>query len=157
MPALMTAHMTSRRSLACAVAAALALVAGQPLAADDEKGEEAAEEMTEGDKKLAEMLEGRVAGEPQRCIRTRLNNRLRVIDGTAYVYGSGRTIYVQRTKHPEDIDRDDILVQRRFSGSHLCKLDVVTTVERTGGIFSGVVFFEDFVPYTRVDQAGDAG
>ena len=145
-------------ALAVTGAAALALAAGQPVAAEDHgQDEEAAEEMTKGEKKLAEMLEGRVAGEPQSCIRTRLNNRLRVIDETAYVYGSGRTIYVQRTKHPDRIDRDDIIVQRRFTSSELCKLDVVTTADRLSGIFTGAVFFDDFIPYTRVEQNEDAG
>lgn len=130
--------------------AALGLAAAQPALADHPQGDQPAA-MSEGEAKLAKLLEGRVAGEPQRCIRTRLNERLRVIDDTAYVYGSGRTIYVQRTHHPEDIDRDDIMIQRRFSASQLCKLDIVTTTDRTVGMFTGAVFFDDFVPYTRVD------
>ena len=142
-------------ALASGAAACLAFSAA-PAAADDHADEETIE-MTEGEKKLAEMLEGRVAGEPQSCIRTRLNNRLRVIDETAYVYGSGKTIYVQRTRHPERIDRDDILVQRRFNASQICKLDIVNTVERSIGIFTGAVFFDDFIPYTRVENAEDAG
>ncbi|WP_298471215.1 hypothetical protein [uncultured Erythrobacter sp.] len=134
-----------------AAAAGLALTAAPPALAEEEKPEST--EMTKGEKKLAKMLEGRVAGEPQRCIRTRLNDRLRVIDKTAYVYGSGRTIYVQRTRNPNDIDRDDIVVSRRFNSSQLCRLDVVTTADRLAGFFTGAVFFEDFVPYTRAEQA----
>ncbi len=134
-----------------AAAAGLALTAAPPAFAEEEKPEST--EMTKGEKKLAKMLEGRVAGEPQRCIRTRLNDRLRVIDKTAYVYGSGRTIYVQRTRNPDDIDRDDIVVSRRFNSSQLCRLDVVTTADRLAGFFTGAVFFEDFVPYTRAEQA----
>ncbi|QFT76627.1 hypothetical protein [Erythrobacter sp. THAF29] len=144
------------RFAAAGAAAALALVASQPAVADEPEAEDAVE-MTKGEKKLAKILEGRVAGEPQNCIRTRLNNRLRVIDETAYVYGSGRTIYVQRTKNPEDIDRDDVLIQRRFSASQLCKLDIVTKAERAGGIFTGVVFFDEFIPYTRVENLENDG
>lgn len=137
-----------------AAAAGLALTAAPPALAEEEKPESA--EMTKGEKKLAKMLKGRVAGEPQRCIRTRLNDRLRVIDKTAYVYGSGRTIYVQRTRNPDDIDRDDIVVSRRFNASQLCRLDVVTTADRLAGFFTGAVFFEDFVPYTRAEQVDQA-
>ncbi len=133
----------------------LALAVAQPAMAEEEEKPEA-EEMTKGEKRLAKMLEGRVAGEPQRCIRTRINNRLRVIDGTAYVYGSGRTIYVQRTRNPEDIDRDDILISRQFNASQLCRLDVVTTANRLAGFFTGAVFFEDFIPYTRVENVEKA-
>lgn len=144
-----------RLGLAAASALAAFSLACAPAVFAQEDGDEteAASEMTKGEKKLAKMLEGRVAGEPQRCIRTRLNDRLRVIDKTAYVYGSGRVIYVQRTKNPDDIDRDDVLVQRRFNPSQLCRLDVVTTVDRVSQIFTGAVFFEDFVPYTRIENA----
>ena len=135
-------------------AASLALVAAQPASAEEEEAE--TEELTKGEERLAKILEGRVAGEPQRCIRNRLNNSLRVIDDTAYVYGRGRTIYVQRTRNPDKIDRDDILVSRQFNGSQLCRLDVVTTADRYVGTFTGAVFFEDFIPYTRVEKAEDA-
>lgn len=131
--------------------AAIALVAAQPALADEHEDQDKPE-MTEGEERLAEMLEGRVAGEPQRCIRTLPNQRLTVIDKTAYVYGRGRTIYVQRTQNPEDIDRDDALVSRRFNGSQLCRLDVMTTIDPNFGFFTGAVFFEDFIPYTRVDE-----
>ncbi len=105
-------------------------------------------ELSKGDKKLAKLLEGRVAGEPTRCINTFTNSDMRVIDGTALVYGRGKTIYVNKTRHPEDIDDDDVLVIRRH-GSQLCRLDHVTTVDRFSGFFSGAVFLDDFVPYTR--------
>ncbi|KPF63957.1 hypothetical protein [Porphyrobacter sp. AAP60] len=139
------------RAVAGSIAAALALGSALPAAAqsDVETTAEAAPE-TKGEKRLAKLLEGRVAGEPQRCIRTMPNQRLQTIDRTAYVYGSGSTIYVQRTRDPGSIDDSDALVSRRFIASELCKLDMMTTVDPVTGIFTGAVFFEDFVPYTRV-------
>ena len=131
--------------------AALALIAAPPALDEEESGDEAVE-MTEGEERLARMLEGRVAGEPQNCIRHRLNERLTVIDDTAYVYGRGRTIYVQRTTSPEDIDSRDTLVSRRFNSSQVCRQDVVTTIDSFNGFFTGAVFFEEFVPYTRVED-----
>ena len=135
-------------------AAAIALAGGYPALASDQSADDEAEpaqtEMTDGEQRLARMLEGRVAGKPQNCIRQLLNDRLTVIDKTAYVYGSGRTIYVQRTRNPEDIDRDDALVSRRFNASQLCKQDVVTTIDPVLGFFTGAVFFDEFIPYTRV-------
>lgn len=109
------------------------------------------EEMTKGEKKLAKLTAGRVAGEPVNCIRTFPNDRLTVIDDTAYVYGRGKTIYVQRTNNPDRIDHDDVLVTRRFSGTQLCRQDIVTRIDRVSGIFSGAVFMTEFVPYTRVE------
>ena len=134
-----------------AAIAAMGLAASPAIAGDEAEKEEPTE-MTKGEKKLAKMLEGRVAGEPQRCIRNFPNQRLSVIDKTAYVYGRGRTIYVQRTKHPEDIDDDDILVLKTTTGSQLCRLENLTTIDRFSGFFTGAVFFEDFVPYTRVEE-----
>ena len=149
-------RLAARFAIASGAAAALALIASAPAAAEEEPAKEAPE-MTKGEKELAKLLEGRVAGEPQRCIRTLPNDRMRVIDETAYVYGSGNTIYVQRTRDPERIDDNDIVVTRRFNASQLCRLDTVTTVDRLGGFFTGVAFFEDFIPYTRVkDAEGDS-
>lgn len=150
----MTSTIT-RFALAASAAASLALLSSAPINA--EEPDETSAEMTKGEKELAELLEGRVAGEPQRCIRSRINDRLRVIDETAYVFGSGKTIYVQRTKNPEDIDRDDILVSRRFNPSQICKLDMVTTADRSFGMFSGVVFYDDFIPYTRAEDSEKGG
>ncbi|GAB4470836.1 MAG: hypothetical protein OHK0018_00340 [Erythrobacter tepidarius] len=149
------------RCVMAGLAAALALAFALPVAAHDQgkqDGETSAEAapMTKGEKRLAKLLEGRVAGEPVRCIRTFPNMPMQTIEKTAYVYGRGDTIYVQRTRNPGDIDESDALVTQRFNASELCKLDQMTTVDRVLGFFTGAVFFDDFVPYTRVkdDKAG---
>lgn len=126
------------------------LAAQQADAPDVETEAAAVEPLSKGEQRLAKLLEGRVAGEPVRCIRTLPSQRFETIDRTAYVYGSGDTIYVQRTRDPEAIDDNDALVSRRFNASALCRLDVMTTVDPVLGFFTGAVFFEDFVPYTRV-------
>lgn len=136
---------------------ALALLAGAPVAASaaDEEGDVQAETaVSKGEQRLAKMLEGRVAGEPQNCIRALPTQQMTTIEGTAYVYGRGNTIYVQRTRTPEAIDRSDTLVVQRFNGSQLCRQDVATTVDPVLGFFTGVVQFDDFVPYTRIDEDG---
>jgi hypothetical protein len=104
-----------------------------------------------GEEKLAKLLEGRVAGEPENCISEWQSRNMRVIDGTALVYGRGDTIYVNRTRNPQDIDRHDLLVFYRF-GSQLCRLDRVTTTDRISGFYTGNIFLTDFVPYTRVKK-----
>ncbi len=131
--------------------AAVALLANQPALADEQEATETVE-MTKGEERLAGLLEGRVAGEPQRCIRTRLNDQVTVIDKTAIVYGRGKTIYVQRTRNPNRIDDHDVLVTRRFNATQVCRLDIVKTVDRLNGFFTGAMFYEDFVPYTRVED-----
>lgn len=138
-------HSVRKMALAGSLAAAMTLGASPTLA---EQSDDEPTEMTKGEKRLAKLLEGRVAGKPQNCINDFRSTNLTVIDDTAYVYGRGHTIYVQRTRNPEDIDDGDILVSRRHS-SQICRQDIVNTVDRYGGFFSGVVLFEDFIPYTR--------
>ncbi|MEL6738777.1 MAG: hypothetical protein AAFO28_07605, partial [Pseudomonadota bacterium] len=137
--------------------AGLSIVAGAPLLAQDaedapplETEVEAEEEMTKGEKELAKLLEGRVAGEPQNCIRAFPTERTRTIDRTAYVFGSGNTIYVQRTTDPKRINDREALVIRRFGGgSQLCRQDAMRTIDPFTRISGGGVIFVDFVPYTR--------
>jgi hypothetical protein len=149
--------MSRFRLAAVALPIALVGLSLNPLAAQDAPDEDVTATVhpvaTKGEARLAKLLEGRVAGEPVRCIRTLPSQRFQTIDRTAYVYGSGNTIYVQRTRDPEAIDDNDALVSRRFNASELCRLDVMTTIDPFLGFFTGAVFFEDFVPYTRVKTA----
>ncbi|HSG35233.1 MAG TPA: hypothetical protein VLA37_11905 [Sphingomonadaceae bacterium] len=116
-------------------------------------GTAAQAEKKSGEEELAELLDGRVAGEPMRCIPTwRGSESMSIIDNTAIVYRSGKTIYVNRTQQPQNLDWNDVLVINRFSGSELCRLDQVTTIDRGSGFFTGVVFLTDFVPYTLPDK-----
>lgn len=101
-----------------------------------------------GEARLAQMLEGRTAGEPVSCITTTNSNRLQIIEHVGLVYDAGKTIYVARSTDPKALGPWDIPVIERFGGQ-LCKTDIIRTVDRTSGFFSGVVFLTDFVPYTK--------
>ena len=135
--------------LAAPFAAAL-LVAPAALA------EEPAPAPTKGEERLTKMLEGRVAGEPSDCIRTFPSGSMQVIDRTAIVYRQGRTLWVNRTRDPRALDSDDYLVIRKFGdASRLCRLDNVTTRDRVGNFFSGVIMLDQFVPYTLPKQENE--
>ena len=149
--------MTNLFRPALITAASIGLLAAPALADEEKPSDGEAVEQTEGEEKLAKLLEGRVAGEPTNCIRTRPNERMRVIDDTAIVYGSGRTIYVNRTARPQDIDDRDTMVIRRFSGSQLCRQDIITTVDRGSQMFTGNIFLSEFVPYTRIETDSATG
>jgi hypothetical protein len=98
--------------------------------------------------KLAKMLEGRTAGEPVSCIPLMKSNRFELIEGVAMVYNVGDTFYVARPTDPKALRRDDIIVIDRFGGQ-LCHTDVIHTIDRAGGYFTGVVFLGKFVPYKK--------
>lgn len=125
--------------------AALGLLAAPAVQADDHA------DMTRGEEKLAKMLEGRVAGEPERCIRTIGSRNINQIDGTALTYRDGDTVWVNYTKNPDSIDDSEVMVIKRFSGTNLCRTDQIELVSRHGGFLTGVLFLDEFVPYTRVE------
>ena len=134
-----------RKLLLATAAAALALTGGTAVAkSPQERGEE----------RLAKMIEGREAGEPQSCIYAFNSNDIEVIDYVGIVYERGDTVYVARARDPRSLSTWDVPVIKRH-GSQLCNLDQIHTVDRSSGMFSGVVFLEPFVPYTRSeDQDG---
>ncbi len=128
------------------IALSLAALAGLALTA----GPADARARLNGDEKLAKLLEGRVAGEPRSCINTRVNSQSQIIDRTAVVYGSGRTIWVNVPANARDLDDGDAMLTRQYS-SNLCRQDIVTTFDANGGFYTGNVFLSDFVPYTRAN------
>ena len=104
-----------------------------------------------GEARLAEMLQGRVAGEPVSCITPNRSRNLQVIEHVGVVYDDGDTIYVARPSNPRSLGSMDVPVIERF-GSQLCKQDLTKTIDRYDGHVSGVVFLSDFVPYTKSDN-----
>jgi hypothetical protein len=102
----------------------------------------------ENEAKLAKMLEGRTAGESVSCIPVLRPNQFEVIEGVALVYDSGDTLYVARPTDPQTLRRDDVMIVDRHT-SQLCNTDVVRTVDRNSGYFTGVVFLGKFVPYKK--------
>lgn len=152
----LAAALATAASLALPAQAAIArgaMEAEAPAAPD----EGAAASPNKGEQRLARLLEGRVAGEPVRCIPAFRNLSMQTIDRTAYVYGRGDTIYVQRTRNPKQIDNSDYLRVIRRDSTQLCREDQTVQVEPFSGMLSGAVFFEDFVPYTRVKPAAGEG
>ena len=111
-------------------------------------------QMTRGEEQLAKLLDGRVAGEPQSCIRTLGSRNLSQIDGTALTYRDGDTVWVNYTRNPDSIDDRDIMVIDRFSGSSLCRTDQVKLVDRVNGFLSGILLLDEFVPYKKIDTEG---
>ena len=102
-----------------------------------------------GEARLADILKGRVPGKPVDCIDPRINSDTQIVDGTAIVYGSGRTVYVQRPDNARSLRSDDMLVTTLRGSSQLCSIDVVHLHDRSGGWNRGFVSLNKFVPYTR--------
>ena len=123
-------------------------LAGAALAVSGATAASAETRVEKAEAELARMLEGRVAGEPAKCVSAFNDNRIRVMEHVGIVYDAGKTIYVALAKDPERLDYWDVPVFRRFGGQ-LCANDVIRTVDRSAGHTTGALFLHDFVPYTK--------
>ncbi len=103
--------------------------------------------------RLAEMIEGRVAGEPQSCVTALRSNDIEVIPYIGIVYDAGDTIYVARALRPEQLRSSNVPIIERH-GSRLCRNDVMRTIDRYSGFTTGALFLQDFVPYTKAEADG---
>lgn len=132
-----------------AAAASVALCA--PLAA-------AADEQSAGERELAEILEGRVPGEPVDCLSDAESDRMQIVDDTAFVFRDGATIYVNRPRGARVLDRSDLPVFHQL-GTQLCRLDRVELRDRIGGIPGPVIVLDEFIPYSKTagESAGEGG
>ena len=131
------------RMIALALVSAAAMLAGPAL--------EARSRLTP-QQELAKLLEGREAGTPRSCIAQHEARDLRVIDGTALVFGWGSTIWVNVPRNAKDVDSDDVLVTRNYGGQ-FCSLDIVQTLDRSSMFYNGSISLGQFVPYRRVKAA----
>ncbi len=113
----------------------------------------AAKEKPTGEEKLAKMLEGRVAGQPQDCITLSSASSSQVVDKTAIVYRIGGTLWVNRPRGgAESLDDDNILVTK-LTGTRLCSIDTVELHDRNSHMYAGFVALGEFVPYRKIDTA----
>ena len=102
---------------------------------------------------LDEMLEGRVAGEPQRCVNLNTLGNATPVGDRILIYTQGALRYRNdlRFDCPGLGRDDDILVTEPF-GSQLCDGDQVRLVDRFTGMQGPVCRLGMFVPYRKVDD-----
>jgi hypothetical protein len=101
------------------------------------------------DPKLAEALEGKVAGKPQNCLA--LDRAVgSEIFRDAILYREGRNRYwlADAPGCGTSGNNDYILVQNVF-GSQLCRGDLIRLVDRTSGFHGGACSVRSFTPYSK--------
>ena len=94
-------------------------------------------------------LAGRTAGAAERCVPIEQSSNLRIAQSGLILYGTGRTIWVNRLgdKCP-GMDRMDILVVEPI-GTEYCRGDRVRTIKPVSNIPGPICRLGDFVPYRR--------
>ena len=102
--------------------------------------------------RLAEAIEGRVAGPPVDCIPTYGNaTQMDIIDDNTLVFHDGNTVYVQNP--PGGCRGLGIggytLVTRQFGTSQTCRGDINNLVDIRNGMIGGSCVFGPFVPYRK--------
>lgn len=129
------------------VAAAAALLAGScsTSTAQQERTPKAAE-------RLAEAIDGRVAGPPVDCMPNyRSATQMQIIDDNTLVYHDGNTVYVQNP--PGGCRGLGIggytLVTREFGSSQMCRGDINNLVDIRNGMIGGSCVFGPFIPYRK--------
>lgn len=106
----------------------------------------------QGQAKLAKLLGSRTAGTPVSCIDTPFRmsgGGLQVIDEVGVVYDAGDSVFVARLADPKMLRRTDRLDVTRAVSTRLCVSDRMVARDRSTGTVTGVVFLDDFVPYTK--------
>jgi hypothetical protein len=105
------------------------------------------------EEQLAKATEGRVAGEPVKCIRQQQIRSTQIIDRTAIVYRmTNGTVYVNRPESGAGfLTWDDILLTDTHSPS-LCDVDFVELLDHNNRTTTGSVGLGVFVPYTKPSQ-----
>ena len=131
--------MAQRKWIAAALVAGV-LAGGAPVLAADRT--------ERGEAELAQLLQGRTAGEPKRCLAESERRHMRVIDGTALVFEDGDTVYVNRPPGARMLDWSDVPVFEIWGGQ-LCEKDRVELRESTSLIPGPVLLMGEFVPYRR--------
>jgi hypothetical protein len=104
------------------------------------------------EQKLAKALEGRVAGEPVKCIPLRNIRSSRIIAGTAILYDTGRTLYVNTPPAGAKFLRADQILVTDTHTSELCDIDLVQLLDPGSRMPSGSVGLGKFVPYTKPES-----
>jgi len=127
-----------RSKLVPAALAMVLLASTAPAAAAREKGEA----------KLARIIDGRVAGEPVRCLDSSQRRNMQVVDRTALVFKDGDTLYVSRPAGVSFLTWSDVPVFEIWGGQ-LCKMDIVHLHDRATGIGGPSLSMSEFVPYRR--------
>lgn len=128
-----------------------AMIVGMPVAA-------AAKNKLTGEEKLAKMLEGRVAGQPEDCITLSSASSSQVIDKTAIVYRIGGTLWVNKPESgAEALDDYNSILVTKLNGSRLCSIDTIELRDRSSHMYTGFLSLGKFVPYRVAKKDEPAG
>lgn len=108
-----------------------------------------AETQAKGDRELAKMLEGRVAGKPENCIPTGFVDGPQVVGDSLIYRQTGKRLWRTQVRDRCPFLRDDQIVVSILYGAQVCRNDRFRLVDRGSPVASADCTFGAFVPYDR--------
>jgi hypothetical protein len=103
---------------------------------------------TAGETALQRALDGRTAGKPLDCLKLRKLSS-RIIDGTAVVFESSGTLFVNRpVAGAETLSASKALMVNSLNGE-ICRGEAIHLFDSSSRVETGVIFLGEFVPYRR--------
>ena len=102
------------------------------------------------ERKLAEALSGRTAGQPVPCVRQ--NAHMTVIDDSTLLFRDRGIVYLQLPRGAcRGLSRGMTLSRNITGSSRMCSGDISSIVDTMSGYGSDACVFGEFVPYTKPD------
>lgn len=101
--------------------------------------------------RLAELLAGKVAGQPQSCLPSWRTHDMAVIDDRTIVFRetAGRAWVMHPQNDCNLLSAGPYALVTRTSTTQLCRGDIGQVVDTLSGAMVGSCVMGDFVPYTR--------
>jgi hypothetical protein len=101
--------------------------------------------------RYAQLLAGKVAGQPQSCLPSYRANDMVVIDESTIAFKQGsQRVYVNHMQGGcTNLGGPYTLVTHGFGGQGLCRGDVAQVVDIRNRFAIGSCVFGDFIPYTK--------
>lgn len=99
-------------------------------------------------RRMANLLDGKVPGDPQPCITTRPTTQSSIIGNRAILYRQGAVVYRNDLDGMcPTLNSDSVLVSQRYGSSQLCSGEVVQVRDPHSGASFGSCVLGEFTPY----------
>lgn len=111
-------------------------------------GATSAQKDERGARELAAVTEGRVAGEPQRCVDPRRVQGPQIISPNTIVYRDVDTVYTMEASGCPYID-DNYVVVAEINGTNFCENDRFRTLQRGAVVPGAICRVGKFTPWRK--------
>lgn len=130
-----------RTSVLIITLAALAGCSATPMATRSEQAE----------MRLRQLIDGRIAGAPERCLPYYRSGDMVLLDGGTVAFRDGDRVWVSRLRGgcTRTVGGNYALVTTSLGGFGLCSGDIAQMVDPSTGVRAGSCIIGDFVPYSR--------